>query len=51
MVPIWPNFFWRRASYGIKLRALLFNTQRVDHIYQYPHFEHQRFILHYDNLT
>ena len=37
--------------HGIKRRASLFNTQRVDHIYQDPHIEHQRFILHYGDLT
>lgn len=37
--------------HGIKRRASLFNTQRVDHIYQDPHAEHQNFILHYGDLT
>ncbi|MCR8913716.1 GDP-mannose 4,6-dehydratase [Marinobacter panjinensis] len=37
--------------HGIKRRASLFNTQRVDHIYQDPHVEHQNFILHYGDLT
>lgn len=37
--------------HGIKRRASLFNTQRVDHIYQDPHVEHARFILHYGDLT
>ena len=37
--------------HGIKRRASSFNTQRVDHIYQDPHVEHQRFILHYGDLT
>jgi GDPmannose 4,6-dehydratase len=37
--------------HGIKRRASSFNTQRVDHIYQDPHIEHQRFILHYGDLT
>lgn len=37
--------------HGIKRRASLFNTQRVDHIYQDPHVEHQDFILHYGDLT
>ena len=37
--------------HGIKRRASLFNTQRVDHIYQDPHVEHQRFVLHYGDLT
>lgn len=37
--------------HGIKRRASLFNTQRVDHIYEDPHVEHQRLILHYGDLT
>ena len=32
--------------HGIKRRASLFNTQRVDHIVQDPHIEHARFKLH-----
>jgi len=37
--------------HGIKRRASLFNTQRVDHIYQDPHIENTRFKLHYGDLT
>lgn len=37
--------------HGIKRRASLFNTQRVDHIYQDPHVNNQNFILHYGDLT
>lgn len=37
--------------HGIKRRASLLNTQRVDHIYQDPHVEHQNFVLHYGDLT
>lgn len=37
--------------HGIKRRASLFNTQRVDHIYQDPHIEDARFKLHYGDLT
>lgn len=37
--------------HGIKRRASLFNTQRVDHIYEDPHVDHQRFVLHYGDLT
>jgi GDP-mannose 4,6-dehydratase len=37
--------------HGIKRRASLFNTQRVDHIYEDPHIENQNFILHYGDLT
>ncbi|RYH08225.1 GDP-mannose 4,6-dehydratase [Tropicimonas sp. IMCC6043] len=37
--------------HGIKRRASMFNTQRVDHIYQDPHVDHARFILHHGDLT
>ena len=37
--------------HGVKRRASLFNTDRVDHLYQDPHVEHQRFKLHYGDLT
>lgn len=37
--------------HGIKRRASLFNTDRVDHLYQDPHEEDLRFILHYGDLT
>ncbi|MFD2256110.1 GDP-mannose 4,6-dehydratase [Luteolibacter algae] len=37
--------------HGIKRRASLFNTQRVDHIYEDPQVEHARFKLHYGDLT
>ncbi len=37
--------------HGIKRRASLFNTQRVDHIYEDPHTQNQSFILHYGDLT
>ena len=37
--------------YGIKRRASLFNTDRIDHLYQDPHVDHQRFTLHYGDLT
>ncbi|UXY15616.1 GDP-mannose 4,6-dehydratase [Chitiniphilus purpureus] len=37
--------------HGIKRRASSFNTQRIDHIYQDPHTERQRFKLHYGDLT
>lgn len=37
--------------HGIKRRASLFNTQRIDHIYEDPHVDNQRFILHYGDLT
>ena len=37
--------------HGIKRRASLFNTQRVDHIYQDPHINNANFKLHYGDLT
>lgn len=37
--------------HGIKRRASLFNTERVDHIYEDPHVENARFKLHYGDLT
>ena len=37
--------------HGIKRRASLFNTQRVDHLYEDPHVEHPRFVLHYGDLA
>ena len=37
--------------HGIKRRASLLNTQRVDHIYEDPHMSNARFKLHYGDLT
>jgi GDPmannose 4,6-dehydratase len=37
--------------HGVKRRASLFNTQRVDHLYQDPHVNHRNFMLHYGDLT
>jgi len=37
--------------HGIKRRSSLFNTERVDHLYQDPHVDNQRFVLHYGDLT
>jgi GDPmannose 4,6-dehydratase len=37
--------------HGIKRRASLFNTQRIDHIYEDPHVTNARFKLHYGDLT
>ena len=37
--------------HGIKRRSSLFNTQRVDHIYQDPHVETSMFKLHYGDLS
>jgi len=37
--------------HGIKRRASLFNTDRIDHLYQDPHVDNKKFILHYGDLT
>jgi GDPmannose 4,6-dehydratase len=37
--------------HGIKRRASLFNTQRIDHVYQDPHINNANFKLHYGDLT
>ena len=37
--------------HGIKRRASLFNTDRVDHLYQDPHVDKRNFVLHYGDLT
>lgn len=37
--------------HGIKRRASLFNTQRVDHLYEDPHVDNARLKLHYGDLT
>ena len=37
--------------HGVKRKSSLFNTGRVDHIYQDPHEKHLNFILHYGDLT
>jgi GDPmannose 4,6-dehydratase len=37
--------------HGIKRRTSLFNTDRIDHLYQDPHEKDRRFILHYGDMT
>ncbi|WP_152184265.1 GDP-mannose 4,6-dehydratase [Sulfurimonas indica] len=37
--------------HGIKRRTSLFNTDRIDHLYQDPHVENRDFILHYGEMT
>lgn len=37
--------------HGIKRRSSLFNTDRIDHIYEDPHVNNRHFILHYGDLT
>jgi len=36
--------------HGIKRRSSLINTERIDHLYEDPHIENQKFILHYGDL-
>ena len=37
--------------HGIKRRSSMFNTERIDHLYQDPHVEDPNFVLHYGDLT
>src|SRR5690606_28994495 len=37
--------------HGLKRRSSMFNTERVDHLYQDPHIEDRNFILHYGDMT
>jgi GDPmannose 4,6-dehydratase len=37
--------------HGLKRRSSLFNTDRIDHLYQDPHEENRNFFLHYGDLT
>jgi GDPmannose 4,6-dehydratase len=37
--------------HGVKRRSSLFNTERIDHLYQDPHEKNLRFKLHYGDLT
>lgn len=37
--------------HGLKRRASLFNTNRIDHLYQDPHVENRNFVLHYGDMT
>ena len=37
--------------HGLKRRSSLFNTGRIDHLYQDPHVENKNFFLHYGDLT
>ena len=37
--------------HGIKRRSSSFNTKRIDHLYEDPHNENRKFILHYGDLT
>ncbi len=37
--------------HGLKRRSSLFNTERIDHLYEDPHIKNQKFILHYGDMT
>ena len=37
--------------HGLKRRTSLINTDRIDHLYEDPHIENQKFILHYGDMT
>src|SRR4029077_4224843 len=37
--------------HGVKRRTSLFNTDRIDHLYQDPHEKNRRLVLHYGDLT
>lgn len=37
--------------HGLKRRSSLFNTERIDHLYEEPHIENRMFFLHYGDLT
>ncbi|WP_080810130.1 GDP-mannose 4,6-dehydratase, partial [Desulfamplus magnetovallimortis] len=37
--------------HGIKRRTSLFNTDRIDHLYEEPHIKNRKFILHYGDMT
>ena len=37
--------------HGVKRRSSLFNTDRIDHLYQDPHVENRNFFLHYGDMT
>ena len=37
--------------HGIKRRSSLFNTDRIDHLYENPQKENRKFILHYGDLS
>ena len=37
--------------HGLKRRSSLFNTDRIDHLYEDPHVENQKFILHFSDMT
>lgn len=45
------SFSLKKGIHGLKRRTSLFNTDRVDHLYQDPHEKEMRFRLHHGDLT
>ena len=37
--------------HGLKRRTSLFNTDRIDHLYQDPHYDGAKFFMHYGDMT
>ena len=37
--------------HGLKRRSSSFNTERIDHLYEDPHVDNKKFILHYGDMT
>jgi GDPmannose 4,6-dehydratase len=37
--------------HGIKRRSSLFNTDRIDHLYQDPHVDNRNFVMHFGDLS
>ena len=50
---IWPSCLLSKGYevHGIKRRSSLFNTDRIDHLYQDPHEQDVRFVLHHGDMT
>ena len=53
MVPISAEFLLKKGYevHGIKCRTSLLNTNRIDHLYEDPHEEKRRLVLHYGDMT
>lgn len=43
--------FLLKKGYGIKRRSSLFNTDRIDHLYQDPHVENRNLVLHHGDMN
>jgi len=52
MVHTWQNYLLARAmKFMASKKKFLFNTDRIDHLYQDPHEDHINLKLHYGDLT